>query len=163
MIQAPDDLALFLAYDPTTGVISWKDRPSPQAKVRAGDVAGNLHHDGYRCIKFRGRLYLAHRIAWFLSTGSWPESAIDHINGDRSDNRAVNIRLATQAQNGRNKRALGRHGKGVTLERRTGRYVGRIYVDGRQIGLGTFDTPEAAHEAYRAAAVKYHGEFARFE
>jgi HNH endonuclease/AP2 domain len=90
---------------------------------------------------------------------------IDHRDGNSTNNRWSNLRLATVSQNNANRRRP-RHNtsgyKGVSLCRRSGRRRWRavIYKKG-QIHLGTFPTPEAAHAAYVAAAPKVHGKFAR--
>lgn len=92
---------------------------------------------------------------------------VDHVNGDRLDNRRANLRLCTMNENHFNlgRRADNRSGfKGVSRCVRNGRmrWQAHIHARGRHFVLGRFDTPEAAHEAYKAAAVKLHGEFANF-
>lgn len=88
---------------------------------------------------------------------------VDHINRDPLDNRRPNLRLCTIAENSRNRRrpagALGV--KGVTRHRK--KFRAQIKVDRKTIVLGSFETVAAAHEAYCAAAVRLHGEFASFE
>lgn len=92
-----------------------------------------------------------------------PGMQVDHINGNTLDNRRANLRPATHAQNVHN-RGITRFNmsgyKGVTWNHR--RWMARIEVDGLPKYLGTFDSPAEAHAAYRVAAEKLHGEFARF-
>ena len=84
---------------------------------------------------------------------------IDHINGDKLDNRRENLRSATQSQNSMNSRIKNKTGyKGVTKTNQ--KWGAQIKVNGQQIWLGTFNTPEEAHDAYREAAEQYFGEFA---
>lgn len=91
-----------------------------------------------------------------------PDLLVDHRDGDRLNNRRANLRVATVAQNNRNRGQL-RTGtspyKGVT--RRGARWSAGIWADGRSLYLGTFDSAELAAEAYNAAAVRLHGDFAR--
>jgi hypothetical protein len=87
----------------------------------------------------------------------------DHIDGNPLNNRRANLRIATIAENSQNrgKARTNKSGvKGVSRHRGTGKWRAVIGVNGKQIHLGLFTTPEAAHEAYTAAAEKFHGEFA---
>jgi hypothetical protein len=92
-----------------------------------------------------------------------PSELVDHIDGDISNNRRDNLRVATAAQNTRNRR-LGSDNtsgfKGATFNKHGGRWTAQIKVDGRLIYLGSFDLPEAAACAYDEAARRYFGEFA---
>lgn len=101
----------------------------------------------------------AHRVAYFLATEQQPDQ-VDHVNGDRSDNRLANLRAATQQQNQRNRPQSEKRGlpKGVSLE--AGRFMARARnARGRSTFLGSFDTPKEAHAAYVAFARPIHGEF----
>lgn len=151
------DAAALFEYDPDTGVLS--PRPGANAGVRR-------RPDGY-WIAWRQkgkRLYLGHRVAWLLHHGAWPVHGIDHINGDKSDNRIANLREATQHQNGGNQR-LRRNNtsgfKGVCWDTWTNRWVATIMAHGKHHNLGRFDSPEDAHAAYMTAAVELYGDFAR--
>lgn len=88
-------------------------------------------------------------------TSDKAQCIVDHINGDIRDNRKCNLRICSTAENVRHRSGV----KGWYLDRSTGRYFSRIRVDGKIIHLGMFDTKEDAAAAYRAASVKYHGEF----
>jgi hypothetical protein len=88
---------------------------------------------------------------------------VDHINHNPLDNRRANLRVCTQAENIRNTklRSDSKTGyKGVHWSSQVSKYKVRIRLNGRNIHLGYFDTPEAGYEAYKAGAKKYHGEFA---
>lgn len=94
------DLTAFqqaLAYDPATGVFTWRIRPSGRA--RAGAPAGGLTSEGYLIIGYRGAHVLAHRLAWAFHTGRMPVGVMDHINGIRTDNRISNLREVSPAEN----------------------------------------------------------------
>lgn len=163
-----------LDYDPVTGALTWRSRPREHFKTDvywrrwntrfAGKAAGGLHSMGYRTICIGDIDYLAHRIVWrILYPGAVPDR-LDHQNLDQLDNRPLNIRAATPSQNATNK-GLRRDNttgyKGVVWDR--GRFVARITHEGKELHLGRFVTAEAAFAAYREAATRLHGEFARYE
>ena len=85
-----------LEYDPETGFFTRLiGRSGPRA--RSGDVAGCDNGQGYIRIYVDGRPYKGHRLAWFYVHGAWPRE-IDHINGDKSDNKLANLRPATRSR-----------------------------------------------------------------
>jgi hypothetical protein len=89
---------------------------------------------------------------------------VDHRNGDGLDNRRANLRLATHAQNAKNRKKRKNASSrfiGVYLEKRTGRWQTKIYFRGKPISLGCFDSQIDAAKAYDEAARKYHKDFAR--
>ncbi|ARP90310.1 hypothetical protein CAL14_08440 [Bordetella genomosp. 9] len=151
-----------LAYDPGTGLFTWVSRSSSRSP--AGNTAGCLAPNGYVQIRIDGVLYQAHRLAWFYVTGEWPTSLLDHIDLNRANNRWTNLRTASPSQNSANS-PMRRHNstgfKGVTLNRKVGKYRARITVEHREHHLGFFDTASQAYEAYRNASLKFHGEFGR--
>lgn len=124
-----------------------------------GEPIGRKDKDGYLSLHVRGRSYRAHHVAWALTYGEWPEM-IDHINGDRADNRIANLRKATCMQNSHNQRKAHRdsaHGLlGVDLNKSKGRFRARIQVAGKRVTLGGFGSAEEAHLAYVAAKRKLH-------
>ena len=163
-MAAPDYITFgeSLAFDPETGVITWKvGRPKHMAEV--GSVAGSVNSKGYLVLGFLGKRYLAHRVAWLLTHKRWPEKFIDHKNGARTDNRIANLREATRAENMRNQPAQKTNTsgyKGIFLKR--GRWYAQICGAGRKWSLGTYDTRQEAHAAYRGAALVLHGDYANF-
>lgn len=142
-----------LSYDPDTGVLTWRVKRRGHNIVggRAGCANGA---NGYRVIKVDGKVYLEHRLVWFYITGQWPERDIDHVNGDRRDNRLVNLRVATRKQNLENQKLHRDNStgyRGVTLDKRTGRYVARIIHHRKGYHIGVFDTAEEAGLAAKKA------------
>jgi len=147
-----------LHYDEDTGEFRWRKRVGNELCL--GKAAGCVR------ICILGRTYRAHQLAWLYVKGRWGRTMIDHRDGDSTNNRWGNLRRATASQNGANSRRPRRNTsgyKGVSQSRRSGRWEAYIQKNRRRVHLGTFDTPEAAHDAYVAAARKLFGEFARPE
>jgi len=150
-----------LAYDAETGIFRW--RVTRGGTARAGSVAGTPLR-GYIRIRVRGGFMLAHRLAWFVSTGKWPDKDIDHINGNPSDNRIINLRLCSFSENMANKKVQHNNKvglKGASWDRKSNKWKSQISKDGKKIHLGFFYTANEAHEVYVSAAKILHGQFAR--
>lgn len=150
-----DRLKELLNYNPDTGVFIWAKN---RRKRKRGEVSGSWHKDGYRKIKVDGRDYQAHRLAWLYVTGEWPQFTIDHIDGNRGNNVWRNLRDVPHAVNQQNRKT---HQKSSTngfmgVTRSGKRWTARIRLNGERKGLGVFDTPELAHNAYIAAKRELH-------
>lgn len=145
-----------LRYEPTTGDLIWRIHVSD--KVRTGAKAGSRRKDGYIAIRVRGHRLLAHRAAWAIHNGCWPDGNIDHINGIPSDNRIANLRSVSQRTNIENQRRARSNSStgllGAFKERQ--RFSSRIVVDGVAIRLGVYNTAEEAAAAYLEAKRKLH-------
>lgn len=153
------DLRSALHYNEETGAFTWL--VSTNGRIKVGDPAGSLNSKGYMTIGFKGKERKAHRMAWLWKYGVWPTGQIDHIDGDKSNNRIANLREVTNTENQQNRRRARRDNKstgliGSKLHRKTGKYMANIGVDGKRIYLGLFATPELAHEAYLQAKRKLH-------
>jgi len=120
------------------------------SRVRAGDVAFSSINRGYYRGKFQGKLLLAHRVVWHLAHGEVPEF-LDHVSGDRLDNRLENLRPATKLENAGN-----RVDRGTRQLPSSRLWEARIFSNGKSYRLGTFASEEAAHQAYLKAKPKYH-------
>ena len=142
-----------VAYNPETGDFIAKVQ---RGRRRAGDKLGYADALGYIKLCFDGRWVMAHRLAWRLIHGGWPAGEIDHINGNPSDNRIVNLRVATRSQNVMNTR----RGNGVCYRPDRGKYQVSIMANGRNHFIGMFKDKGAAERAGAAAKVRLHGEFA---
>lgn len=160
-----DRLRELLSYDPDTGVFVWKVKRGGLAQ--AGTVAGTILTKGHRAIEIDDVLHAAHRLAWLYVYGEWPIGWLDHANNKPDDNRIANLRLATPAENARNRRTWSNRTlpKGVHRAKggRTKPFEARIFVDGRLKHIGCFATVDDAKAAYLAAAKVHYGDFARSE
>ncbi len=156
-------------YDSELGLFHWKRRPVEHFTDKrscnswntkyAGRLAGTIAH-GYRIINLNGKLYRAHRLIFLIEHGYIPD-CIDHINGDKDDNRISNLREVTESQNMMNRPVQKNNKtglKGVSLHS-GGLWRARIVVNRKEYSLGLFKTKELAHAAYCKAATHYHGEF----
>lgn len=157
-----DRLRELVDYDPATGIFRRRVSTSPRAL--AGQVCGDLDSKGYVRLRVDKKRYLAHRLAWLYTHGAWPEDQIDHINGERTDNRISNLRPATNTENLRNSSGRARSAsglKGVSVACGNGRWRARIRAEGREKQIGVFSSEQEAKAAYDAAAKAAFGDFAR--
>jgi hypothetical protein len=144
-----------IEYRPDTGQFFWRVCPRPGAAAYLGKPISTKRH-GYQFLRLFGHQYAGGRLAWFYMTKTWPSPSIDHINGNRADDRFVNLREATWAQQSQNV-VRTKSNTGIQGVYRDGnRYRALIGLDGTIIKLGTFDTLEEAVAARKAGKAKYH-------
>lgn len=154
MIEA-SQISKVLHYSHETGVFTWL---VSSGRARKGASAGNVRPDGYSSICICGKAYYSHRLAWFIHYGNWPRLQIDHINGNRSDNRISNLRECSQSENLQNmgiRKGVSKYA-GVTLCKKTGKWIAEIGVDRKRYKLGRFKTEIEAYQAYLNAKSHYH-------
>lgn len=169
-------------YDPETGCFTWKQRGVEHFSDSYRSAAGNCSNwnsryagkpaftsdngDGYKVGTILGAKIYAHRAAWLICFGEGP-GVIDHINGNRSDNRIENLRSVSTAENARNS-SIGKNNRsghiGVNWCKATSSWRATIWLDGSQKHLGVFDRIEDAVRA-RAEAAKgtYHENHGRLK
>lgn len=172
MLISCEKLHDLLECDPETGILIWRARTEDGDKLVANwnqRYAGRPAlvtptSSGYLRGGIMGRGYMAHRVIWAMAYGRWPTHEIDHINGVKTDNRLCNLREATPFQNQCNKgpQRNNKSGlKGVSRGPRSSAWKAFIKINRKSIYLGSFRTPEAAHQAYTEAAKRLHGDFSR--
>ena len=153
------ELKKWVSYNPLNGAFVWV-----MASRKVGRYAGHQIGRGYVKIPIKGKVYMAHRLAWLYVHGVWPDEEIDHINGVRDDNRIINLRMATPQQNKQNTglRKDNTSGyKGVYYDKKNSIWKAQISINTKQKQLGRFKTAELAYEAYCNKAKEVFGEFAR--
>lgn len=153
-LEAEFRIVELLDYDPLTGVFTWKRAPSLRQKRLVGRRAGNIDKiNGYRRIGVNGLEYRCNRLATWWMTGEWPEHDVDHENGNRADDRWDNLRNGTRGQNKQNQRKANVNNSTGLLgvSRKGKKFKAVIGLNYKYTHLGTFDTPEKAHEKYLEA------------
>jgi hypothetical protein len=146
-----------ISYDDTSGTFQWKDAPGRTHMV--GRRVGTKNRDGYLRIYVGGEHVMAHRLAWYMVHGKWPSGQVDHVDGNKLNNAIGNLRVVTSRANKQNRHGRQSNNKsgflGVFPER--GRWSASIGLGGRRSKrLGSFDTPELAHQAYLSAKRRLH-------
>lgn len=143
-----DRLRQVLSYDAESGALTWrigrKGLPAEKHVVRCKNKGG------YVVVMVDRVLLRAHRVAWAIHHGRWPDGEVDHINGDRADNALANLRDVPKRLNAQNLRKAKTTNKCGLLgvHERDGVFLARVCVGGKTINLGRHKTAEAAHQAY---------------
>jgi citrate synthase len=172
VLMSFDEVFERLSYDPGTGIFIWKERvirsrlDKTWNKKFAGKETGYLRHNGYKVINMNKKEYSCSRLAWLLTYKVWPTKEIDHINGNSADNRIENLREATRSENAINRSMQSNNSsglKGIWKRKGMNIWVADIQRAGKKFRVGSFKSPEEAHQAYKLAALDIHGEFVRHE
>lgn len=147
----------------STGELFWLD--TAKARQMRGKKAGSLNSANYILVRVNGRQIVASRIIWALAHGEWPPVMIDHINGDTTDDKLSNLRLATQQQNNMNHRKRPDNVSGITGVHPMGpnKWRAQIRIRNKPTYLGVYTVFEEAVMARRAAEILHFGEFRRKE
>lgn len=155
-LPSPSELHKYLSYDPETGELRWKARTPEMFATKfpvrdcnrwnatfAGKPAlVSVREKGYLYGEINEVKARAHRVAWAMHYGAWPEDQIDHINGVPSDNRIANLRDVTPSVNRRNTRKLCTTTCGYAGVRSTasGKWAAHMRLGSKQISLGTYES-----------------------
>jgi hypothetical protein len=162
-----DFVRSILDYDSETGILTWKYRENakPDWNTRyAGKKTGSINGQGYQIITINRSQYYAHRLAWLIQTGEWPQFEIDHEDGNPANNKWSNLRDATHQENGCNLKIDIQNTSGVAgvrWNKSRQRWQTYIGVNRKLLYLGLFESFEDAVAARQTAELKYFGEFRR--
>lgn len=142
-----ETLRELLSYDPATGVLCW--RVARSNRVQPGvPITKTSPSTGYVRVTVNKKVLAAHRVAWVLTTGKWPEGVVDHINGVKTDNRMINLRDVTRADNCLNRVGTQTNKQtgdlGVFFDKRRGAWYAQICRHGKTRHLGTFKSQQEA-------------------
>ena len=172
--MTPELLRRLLRYEPETGKLFWRERTPDMftdGKHSAARVCTrwNTKHAGaeaftsdsgagYKTGDIFVKSFRAHRVIWAMEDGEWPPEDIDHINGDPDDNRMINLRAVSHAENQKNCKMQDNNMSGVTgvyWHKARRRWNASINSDGKVIHLGRFNCITAAAVARKQAEIKY--------
>jgi hypothetical protein len=166
---APNEVAKFVSYDSVSGALTWKRREfgmtfGPKRltdkgvryfnTLYAGAAAGSMRSGGYMDIRIMSHAFLTHRVAWALYMGEWPLLQIDHINGVKTDNRIMNLRVVDAGENSRNFSRFRTNTSGqigVHFDSVNQKWLASIYTDGRKYSLGRYAVFEDAVAVRKSA------------
>jgi hypothetical protein len=163
LIPTPDELRNIVEYSPETGKIFWRERPVSYFCDARSAKSWNSKHAGkeaFTTLDGAGYLYgrvnrialAAHRVAFAMVNGRWPNTHVDHLNRNKSDHRISNLREASPEINGKNCKRRSDNKTGVTGVVRDGEiYRAEICSAGKRFSLGKFQSIEHAAIARRAA------------
>lgn len=154
------ELKELLEYNPDTGIFT---RKTSKGGVKIGSIVGSKRYDDYIQISLQYKKYPAHRLAWLYINGKEPRNHIDHINGNRSDNRICNLREATNQENIFNSKLSKANTsgiKGVTWDKQKKKWVAQIMLNYKTIKIGRFKNIEDAKDSVIKFRESLHKEFA---
>lgn len=159
-----------MSYDRNTGELRWRILPATSRSNICfnnrvgGTVAGTVGRCGYFVVGISKRYYLAHRLIWKMEMGQDPDGFVDHIDGNKTNNKFSNLRPASNSQNIQNSklRADNSSGvKGVHWDAGHKKWRAVITADGNQVRVGRFDSVSTAKDAIERVRAEMHGAFAR--
>ncbi|MAN98520.1 MAG: HNH endonuclease [Roseovarius sp.] len=165
----PEILREILRYEPKTGLLFWRERPqrffrnyrscrSWNGKFAGTEALNSANDRGYKCGNIFAKHYASHRVVWAIVHGEWPTEQVDHINGDRADNRIENLRAVSSCENNQNRQIPSNNSSGqmgVSWHKSQRKWCASITVAGQRSHLGHFNCITAAKCARIAAEAKH--------
>lgn len=156
-----EDLRKWFDYNPDTGVLTWKSKPTVKGRVTIGSEAGTIKrgsHGEYRHTQILNYRTGSHRIIWCWMTGVWPDE-IDHLDRNGLNNKWCNLEDKGSSRNMLNRSRSNRciHLRGTT-PRKNGKWAAQIGFKGKNVHIGTFESEQEAHDAYLKKSLELFGE-----
>lgn len=160
-------LLSLLRFDFEAGRVYWLNPPKNHPRLRGAEAgtpqAQTSRKKTYWVIRIDGKPYRRSRLMFLAAHGRFPTPCVDHANGNSLDDRLINLREASVVENARNHKTRARRidlPMGVRLIPGSGRYQARIGFCGKQLHLGSYETPELARAAYQNKRRELFHEFA---
>ncbi len=145
-------------YSPATGHV-WSSVKSSLNPKGLPILMTGRNSVGYAVVTRMGHSEFIHRLAWTKVNGPIPDGRlIDHINGDRGDNRIANLRLVSLSENNQKRKPQRNNTSGYAgVTRLKKAWIAQITINGRSRYLGSYENKESAYSAYITAKIKAHG------
>lgn len=173
-LPSPELLCKLLRYDGCSGKLFWRSRTNDMfssnglmasQRCRAWNTRycnrpafDSNDQFGYKRGQVMGKFLRAHRVIWAMETGAWPSDQIDHINGDRADNRMFNLRDVNISENGRNRAISSANTSGVCgviWNKGGSRWVAHIHSGGRRLYLGSSESFSTMASVRKSAEAEF--------
>ena len=147
-----------ISYENDTGNLVWN---KTKGRAHKGEKVGWLSKHGYIEAQVQGKRFKAHHLVWYIHHGYFPKQ-LDHVDGDRVNNKIENLRECTTVENARNRkkkdnRALPRNVYHAHID---GKYRVCLTIGGKQLSFGTFSDLAAADRVAKQARESFYGAFA---
>ncbi len=129
-------LKYLISYDHESGVLTWV---KSRGTKKSGSKAGTVNSHGYVSVQVNKKIYRATSLIWVLVYGRMPNGFIDHINGNTTDNRLINLREVSNLENCRNQKVRCTNSTGIMgVQSLRGKYQVRISNGLKEVYLGYF-------------------------
>ena len=145
----------YLIYDPDNGKFFWKKESLNKAR-KVGEEAGSYAGNGYSIICVENKRFSGHRLAWYFYYGEWPDFHIDHMDGDKQNNKINNLRKSNPSVNMKNRGLNKNNTTGYSgIQKSRNKWRVRVRIDGKLLNFGTYDNIEDAVRVRNEVYIEY--------